>query len=322
MTGWNLGLVLHPPAGATPGDRRAGAALLGAWLAELLAPPAVGLVEQLDHDGVPVALLVVDWLTDAADPSPAAHATVEQLEQRIAGHPATAGWTITATNEPGTPTAPPPGWLAGDEAGMAELVLAAAVHCTALPADLLAQAYDDQLADPDPDGRDLQLAAIRGALIVAAATLVDQLLDDTATLAGGGDVSDTTQLVNLPPQFGPHYTPGFARRFLVAFLDLTARLTAERWTPPSCVAQDLGMRLLLDHVDVIADLARLPLPPDWQDTLAELLVEDIDYEYLYDPALDGLEDEPDFGPPGMASMRVQDWFHPYPGHQPLPPYLS
>jgi hypothetical protein len=96
---------------------------------------------------------------------------------------------------------------------MAELVLAAAVHCTALPADLLAQAYDDQLADPD--GWDLQLAAIRGALIVAAATLVDQLLDDTAALAGGGDVSDTTQLVNLPPQFGPHYTAGFARRFLL-----------------------------------------------------------------------------------------------------------
>ena len=79
---------------------------------------------------------------------------------------------------------------------------------------------------------------------------------------------------------------------MVAFLDLTARLTAERWTPPSCVAQDLGIRLLLDHVDVIADLARLPLPPHWQDTLAELLVEDIDYEYLYDPALDGSRTTP------------------------------
>ena len=106
---------------------------------------------------------------------------------------------------------------------------------------------------------------------------------------------------------------------MVAFLDLTARLTAERWTPPSCVAQDLGMRLLLDHVDVIADLARLPLPPDWQDTLAELLLEDIDHEYLYDPALDGFEDDPDFGPPGMASMRVQDWFHPTQATSPYPP---
>ena len=46
------GLDLHPPAGATPGERRAAAALLGAWLAELLAHRP-WTVEQLDADGVP-----------------------------------------------------------------------------------------------------------------------------------------------------------------------------------------------------------------------------------------------------------------------------
>ena len=155
---------------------------------------------------------------------------------------------------------------------------------------------------------------------MAAASLVDQLLTTPPPWPAVG-TSPTPQLADLPPQFDPHYTPGFARQFLVAFLDLTARLTADQWTPPSCVAQDLGVRLLLDQADLIADLAGLPLPPDWQDTLAELLLEDIDHEYLYDPALDGFEDDPDFGPPGMASMRVQDWFHPSPA-APLPPYLN
>ena len=326
MMVWNLALTLHPPAGVTPGERHAGAALLGTWLADLApTPPAVGLVEQLDPDGVPVALLVVDWLTDTDDPSPAAQAVSDQLEQRIAGHPATAGWTITTTAEPcpsPTTSAAVAGLLGSDAPGMADQVLTAAAHCTALPAALLTQAYDGQPPGSDPACWDRQVAAIRGALIVAAATLVDQLLDDTAVLDGGADVADTTQLANLPPQFDHHYTPGFARQFVVAFLDLTARLTAEQWTPPSCVAQDLGVRLLLDQADLVADLAELPLPPQWQDTLLELLVEDIDYEYLYDPALDGFENDPDFGPPGMASMRVQDWFHRYPGHPPLPPYLT
>lgn len=205
---------------------------------------------------------------------------------------------------------------------LAGQVLAAAAHCTALPADLLADAYTGQLTDPDPDPSDPQLATIRGTLITAATTLVDQLLDDTATLAAGGTLADTTALAGLPPQLAPHYTPAFARQFLVAFLDLTTLLTADQWAPPSCVAQELGVRLLLDQADVIADLTGLPLPPHWQDTLLDLLVEDLDHEYLYDPALDGFQDDPHFGPPGMTSMRTQDWFHPFPGHQPLPPYLT
>ena len=109
---------------------------------------------------------------------------------------------------------------------------------------------------------------------------------------------------------------------MVAFLDLSARLTAAQWTAPSCVAQELGVRLLLNQATAVADLAGLTLPPDWPDTLTELLLEDIDHEYLYDPALDGFEDDPTFGPPGMASMRVQDWFTHFPGHPPLPPYLT
>ena len=200
--------------------------------------------------------------------------------------------------------------LAGD-------VLAAAAHCTALPVDLLAQAYSDEFPDPD-----LPLTAIRGSLIVAANWVADELLNDADELAHGGTIEDTSQLIDLPPQFEPHYTPGFARQFLVAFLDLSARLTAAQWTAPSCVAQELGVRLLLNQATAVADLAGLTLPPDWPDTLAELLLEDIDHEYLYDPALDGFEDDPDFGPPGMASMRVQDWFTQFPGHPPLPPYLT
>ena len=212
----------------------------------------MGLVEELDPDGVPVSLLVVDWLPGDHDPTHAAHTTQDHLDQQIPHHPATAGWTVTATPEPTPRACPttPPHWPA--------TVLAAAAHCTALPVDLLAQAYSDEFPDPD-----LPLAAIRGSLIVAANWVADELLDDADALAHGGTIEDTSQLVNLPPQFEPHYTPGFARQFLVAFLDLSARLTADQWTPPSCVAQELGVRLLLDQATGVADLAGITLPPDW-----------------------------------------------------------
>ena len=207
------------------------------------------------------------------------------------------------------------------DTALADQVLAAAPHCTALPPHLLTDTQADP-PPPDPAAHARQLAALRGALIVAAATVTDQLLDDTAALAAGQDIATTTQLAALPTRFAHHYTPAFARQFLVAFLDLTTRLTADQWTPPSCVAQELGVRLLLDQAHVIAALTALPLPPHWQDTLLDLLLEDLDHEYLYDPALDGFEDDPHFGPPGMTPMRIQDWFTPFPAHQPLPPYLT
>ena len=190
--------------------------------------------------------------------------------------------------------------LAGD-------VLAAAAHCTALPVDLLAQAYSDEFPDPD-----LPLAAIRGSLIVAANWVADELLNDADELAHGGTIEDTSQLIDLPPQFEPHYTPGFARQFLVAFLDLSARLTAAQWTAPSCVAQELGVRLLLNQATGVADLAGLALPPDWPDTLAELLLEDIDHEYLYDPALDGFEDDPHLRPTRHGFHARPGLVHPLP----------
>lgn len=324
MSTWNLLLTLHAPDTAGVGERRAAAALLGAWLRDdLPVDHPAGLIEELDVDGAPVSLRVLDWTTGTQDPSPAVHTCLQHLEQQIPRNPATTGWRVTATVDPADPSPQspevgiPPVEL--DDRAIAAQVLEAAERFTAIPMEDLAEALEDVL-DPGKGGM-LQLQALTGSLIMAATWVADQLLDDAAALADGGQVADTQLLCDLPRQFAAHYTPAFARQFLVAFLDLSARLTSDQWHLPSCVAQDLGVRLLLNQADLVADLAGLSLPEDWQVTLAELLLADIDHEYLYDPALDGFEDDPTFGPPGMASMRVQDWFDHIPDRPPLPPYL-
>ncbi len=325
MTAWNLLLTLHAPDTAGVGDRRAAAALLGAWMwDDLPADHPAALIEELDVDGAPVSLLILDWNIGSEDPRLAVHTCLDHLEQRIPHNPATTGWAVTATVDPADPSPQSPAHDEGpaaemDDRALTAQVLAAADHFTAIPMQDLAEAFEDVL-DPDED-RGLELQALAGSLILAATWVADQLLTDAAALADGGQVLDAHQLCDLPPQFAPHYTPAFARQFLVAFLDLSARLTSDQWHPPSCVAQDLGVRLLLDQTDLVAELAGMHLPEGWQVTLAELLLADIDHEYLYDPALDGFEDDPTFGPPGMASMRVQDWFDHIPGRPPLPPYL-
>jgi hypothetical protein len=100
---------------------------------------------------------------------------------------------------------------------------------------------------------------------------------------------------------------------------MTSRLT-RGWEPLACVAQELGLRVLLDHVEVVAEAADVTLPDDWRGHLEDLLFEDLDHELLYDPAHDGIEEDPARQPPGMAPMRFTDWFRPFNDRRTLPPY--
>ena len=89
-----------------------------------------------------------------------------------------------------------------------------------------------------------------------------------------------------------------------------------------CVAQELGLRILFNQVEVVADGADLALDEDWRAHVEELLFEDLDHELLYDPALDGIEDDEQSQPPGMAPMRFNDWFRPFNSDRSLPPYTA
>ena len=117
-------------------------------------------------------------------------------------------------------------------------------------------------------------------------------------------MTGTTALAGLPLLLAGHYTPAFTARFHEVFLDLGDRLTRP-WVATTCVAQDLGTRLLANGVEVVANLTGLDLPDEWRDLLDDLLLADTDIDYLYNPALDGLgEDSAWRQAVGMASLRV------------------
>lgn len=194
----------------------------------------------------------------------------------------------------------------------------------AFPVDELAT---EDLGDLGPQERAAahrRASALAGCLIQASVILVDQLIDDVAELRkheGTADerIGKTWVFSDLPARFAANYTALFAQEFLVAFVDVTSRLT-RGWEPLACVAQELGLRVLLDHVEVVAEAADVALPDDWRGHLEDILFEDMDHELLYDPALDGIEEDPARQPPGMAPMRFVDWFRPFNDRRTLPPY--
>ena len=167
-------------------------------------------------------------------------------------------------------------------------------------------------------------SALAGCLIHAADFVIDELIDDIASLRAkenpsASEIEDTWVLRQLPTRFAASYTTLFAQKFLVALVDVTGRLT-KGWEPLACVAQELGLRVLLNQVEVVADAADIALDDNWRSLLEDLFFEDLDHEFLYDPAYDGIEDDPASQPPGMAPMRFGDWFKPFNVGRTMPPY--
>lgn len=203
-------------------------------------------------------------------------------------------------------------------------VYAASELFQALPVEELSIQYFDDLPDKERAAARHRASALAGCLIQASVIVVDQLIDDIARLrerkgAVTPAIGDTWVLSDLPTRFEANYSPLFAQEFLVALIDVTSRLT-RGWEPLACVAQELGLRVLLDRVELVAEAADVALDDGWRSHLEDLFFDDLDHELLYDPACDGIEDDPASQLPGMAPMRFEDWFKPFNSERTLPPY--
>jgi hypothetical protein len=208
-------------------------------------------------------------------------------------------------------------------------VYGAAVMFRAVPTEDLSTGHLDSLSATERAAALRRASALAGCLVHAADLLIDELIEDIVSLRAEENVADergtasriedTWVLCQLPARFAANYTPLFAQRLLVAVVDVTGRLT-KGWEPLASVAQELGLRVLLNLVEVVADTAGVALDDGSRGHLEDLLFEDIDHELLYNPAYDGIEDDPESQPPGMAPMRFEDWFEPFNDERTMPPY--
>jgi len=157
-----------------------------------------------------------------------------------------------------------------------------------------------------------------GALMYAIDLLVDELFTDLAGLEEDGPTVAETDapfmiLDELPPLFALQYTVLFARRLTVTAVAMTGRLTQPHFGGPSCVAEELLMKFLLAQAEATADLYDL-LSDEVEAALQAFagdVYEDMDHEWLYAPAADGVGDR-----------VVQDWFIPFGDERHVHPYAT
>lgn len=166
---------------------------------------------------------------------------------------------------------------------------------------------------------------LAGVIWHASVILIDELFQDIDTLRDNErvtqeDIDETWVLSGLPPQYAEKYNGLFAQPFLVVAADMTTKLAAG-WTSPSCVAQELAVRCLLDQIEVTTDTYELDLDPDWRGMLTDRILEDTDSDMLYEPRLDGFQHDEGLNQQlRLAPMALEHWFEPFNDQRHVTPY--
>jgi hypothetical protein len=149
------------------------------------------------------------------------------------------------------------------------------------------------------------------------------LLDDAfESLARNGDLSESMIAWYLPERLERHYTDVLYRGMLVAIANVGGQLAGTDAPALRCLADEMALHVIIEHAGVwLEDHGELD--EGWGD-YEDRVFEDVDFELLYDPAWDGIED-PDSDvarQEGMANLHPKDWFKPFRPDEPVHPYYA
>lgn len=155
----------------------------------------------------------------------------------------------------------------------------------------------------------------RAAVVFAANSVIDHCMWDLQRIDWGGEVGPPQDTIELqesfvwrffPPRFRSRYTRQFFANVLVTAAKVGHDLARPDAGEPACSAEEIILNAVCRMADTVMEAAAVGRP--WMD-LTEMLLEDLDFQYLFERDTDGIEDDPaaqrDLG---MWVPGVDDWF--------------
>ena len=111
----------------------------------------------------------------------------------------------------------------------------------------------------------------------------------------------------LPFMYRHRYDDAFVRRFLAVLGAVIDKLGQPDSGPLNSTAEDLVLHGLLATAEELADAKDVEV--DF-DLFRNSCLEDLDHEFLFSPAFDGVDDvtDPDLD---LVNLRFEDWFKPF-----------
>lgn len=192
---------------------------------------------------------------------------------------------------------------------------------------------DDDLLDEDgsewivPEHDRQPAHARRGALLVAAEEIIDMCIDDLQYLDFEPDGSPDARQADesfvyrrFPTRHRSAYDEQFFRNVLVCAIKVAQDLADPDGARPACTVEEIVRDAVVEHALALCEHAGVG-PPALHPT--EFLLEDADYEFLYDADKDGIEDDQTLQVGlGIVVPGVGDWFARFNDQRVVHPYAE
>lgn len=159
--------------------------------------------------------------------------------------------------------------------------------------------------------------ALRDGLVF----LIEELQMDLDALIRGGEFRETNAAYFLPSKYLPSYDQAFLRRFLVCVIVVGSKLFDRVHEHRlACTAEELALNAILTRArDVLEETEQNPVDFRYVENVA---FEDADFETLFDPSLDGIEDSPSGKYLRMVNLKLKEWFLPFSEGDVVHPYAD
>jgi hypothetical protein len=186
---------------------------------------------------------------------------------------------------------------------------------------------DDRTLTGVPDV-EVQAARIRrGSVIVAAEQVIDQCITDLQQVTfddegfpTGERAEESFVYEEFPHRHRHAYNQTFYRKVLVTAIKVAHDLADPQGADAGCTAEEIIRAALGPIATGLCQLVELDEP---DIHLEDALLEDFDFEYLFDDEMDGIEDDPARQAAwGMTVPGVRDWFSPFNEHSVVHPYAE
>ncbi len=162
----------------------------------------------------------------------------------------------------------------------------------------------------------------RRALLAACDLLIDQSFEDLAALDQGAAFRDLWMAEWVPTKYLPRYDALFAKKLTVCLIAVAGKLTDPHPHLLASVAEEMALAAIVEQA--ATDLEEAGREGDVTELrdVADGAFQDRDFELLFNPRWDGIEETEAGERLAMANLRFEDWFRPFRDEVPVHPYVT
>jgi hypothetical protein len=158
---------------------------------------------------------------------------------------------------------------------------------------------------------DVLPASHREALRDAAVTYLDECFSAIADGEPGQSYADTSTGSYLPARYEQYYDARFGRDWTTTVAVVGWKLAQPVEVTLACVAEELALFALIRQAQVLLDLRERESDGQAWSDFRDLVFEDEDFRFLFDPELDGIEETEWARQHAVVGLKFSEWFQPF-----------